>query len=331
MRMLSDRDTLGAIDLLVDWSDQHGESVAVSDLLDRLQLPDKSPPPSSAPAATPPPPPRPWSLLVEGDFHVDSTSPIQGEVNLQRRLFLGDSGRNAVAVGLTAGSWTEDAAPYATADAWLGWRARHPAWSAKMTTWFGWTEENHPELGASGQWQHLSKHGLWQVSHGPSARLSWRRTRLVGWSIDMEGAAARSRLELGGGLWLRQDPAWPAVRDTLNDKVPWRLARVRIQSTLDADFLLPRGNFAFGPGFDLDARTCLLRDRWTDQSTAVHHTLRSDLAATAKLISRWNPSRSRIVQFDAGWTWTAESGEAIRGMSPFYDGLAAGARCLSDF
>ena len=330
-KKLSVHDTLGAIDLLADWSDRHGESFAVSGLLDRLQLPDESSvaTPSTTEAGVSAP--SPWSILVEGDGHMDSNSPIQGAFNLQRNFFLDDSGRNTIAAGATVGSWTEDADPYATADAWLGWNLRHPTWSTQMAGWAGWTEENQLELGASGQLRQVSKHGAWRISHGPSARFSWRKTRRAGWALDVDGAAGENRLDLDGALWLRQDPPWPTVQDTLNTVVPWRLARVRVQSSLDADLLLPHGSLSFGPGFDLDARASLSRDRWSSSSTAVHHTLRAEMAGTAKIIARWSPSKARFAQLDVGWTWSATSGEALPDMSPYDDGLNAGLRYLSDF
>ncbi|HXP90124.1 MAG TPA: hypothetical protein VN931_04235 [Fibrobacteria bacterium] len=328
---LSDRDTVGAIDLLQDWSEAHVESPAVAGLLDFLQLPEPEstiPPPDTA---KPWPLPRRdlWSILAEGVFHPDRDLPALGGLDLTRKFPLSASvGSTNLLAGISGGSWLEGTNPYADADLWTGIEFRRPDWYASIAGWGGWMERNLPEAGISGEWQIASHLGAWEFRNGPMARFSWRLTRYLGWTANATRRSGTGSLDLGGSLRWRQDPAWPSVPDFDSSKAT--LARSRLQATLQAALTRIHGTFAYGPESYLDGRISTTNDHWRD-STGTLSEDRSDLAFTAGGLLRWAPSHSWSAQGELGWTFVARWGEPELDLSPFEEGPFLRLTCRSDF
>jgi hypothetical protein len=328
---LSNRDTLGAIDLLQDWSEAHLESPSVAGLLDFLQLPEPTSAISTPDSAQPWPLPRRrlWSILAEGFFHPDRDLPVLGGLDLSRKFPLSAStGSTNVLAGLSGGSWLEGTNPYANAVLWTGIERLRPDWQASITGWGGWMERNLPEAGISGNWEFHAHPGEWGVRQGPMARWSWRLTRYLGWTADASRRVGTGDLDLGGSFRWRQDPSWPSGPGL--DSAQASFARSRLQATFRAALTRKRGSIAFGPESDLDGRISTSSDHWRDSLGTVSE-LRSDLALTAGGLVRWNPSSSWSAQGELGWTFVARWGEPELDLSPFEEGPVLRLSCRSDF
>ncbi len=328
-RKLSNRDTLGAIDLLQDWSEKHLVSQNVTDLLDFLQLPEATAvsPPKSDAIKSGASSRRLWSVRVEGEFQTDTQLPALGMLDLQRRFPLdAKTGSTDVLAGLSAGSWLEAAGPYAEMDLRTGIEFHRPTWNGRLEGWGGWTEKNQPEAGISGAWEFGARWCGWDLRQGPMARYSWRRARFLGWMVQGNGPVGGGELELDGTLRARQDPAWPAVLDY--DTVPVRFARERAQATFHTALTKAYGSVRFGPQLDLDGRISFAPDRWTDSTEFTpqmgtrlpRSERRSELGCTASGFLRWEPSPVWFVEGSFGWTWAAQRVENGLDLSPFIHG-----------
>lgn len=329
-RRLSDRDTLGAIDLLQGWSEEHLPSPSVTDLLDFLQLPEaKSVAPSNPDTARPAaiPTRRLWSVRAQGEFRADHELPALGGLDLQRGFPLAVKvGFVDVLAGFSAGSWLEDAKPYTDMDLWTGVEFRRPTWDGRVEGWGGWTESDQPEAGISGLLESKGKWRGWEFGQGPMARYSWRRSRFLGWSAQGVRPGALGSLELGGTIRVRQDPVWPVVLDY--DSVPVRFARDRAQTTFHAGLVRQGGALRYGPQLDLDGRISFAPDRWMDSAgftpkwgtKAPRAERRAELGCTASGFVRWDPSPAWSAEGALGWTWAAEEGAGGLDLSPFTPG-----------
>lgn len=236
-----------------------------------------------------------------------------------------------VLAGVSLGSWMEAAVPYADLDLWAGLELRRPGWNSRIEGWSGWTEDRKPEAGVSGIWEFKGRWNGWEFRQGPGVRLSWRRSRYLGWSAQASTAVLPGVLELAGAVRARQDPSWPVVQGY--DSVPVKFARERAQATVHVALARTSGALDYGPSLDLDGRMSFAPDRWSDSgsgSAAVvaRSERRSDLGCTAGVFLRWNPSSIWSADGALGWTWSAQGRVAGLDVSPFSDGpsLRLGAR-----
>jgi len=335
---LIDRDTLGAIDLLQDWSESNLATREVVDLLDFLLLPEPTAvwPPVSDSAKPPGTPPRRlWIARVQGMFLANRDLPATGGIEVQRRFPLGArDGATELVAGVSAGSWLVETSPYADLDLWTGLEFRRSSWNALLEVWSGWTEENQQEAGVSGNWESRSRWNGWEFRQGPVARYSWRRSRFLGWDVGATVPVRAGSLDLGGSIRARQDPSWPVVLDY--DTVPVRFARERAQATLHASLARPTGHFRYGPQLDLDGRLSFAPDRWNDSATlgpagvltSPRSERRAELGCSASGYLRWDPTPVWSAEGSLGWTWSAEAGASGLELSPFTKGpfLRLGAR-----
>jgi|GEM_PF-2336935 len=321
--VLSRQDTLGAIDLLQDWSEGHSESPAVAGLLDELQLPDASTPLLLPDSAKPMPstsrlPGHSWSVLGEALLQPDRDLPALGGLDVSRSFPLKTPiGSTNLLAGLSGGSWMEGTDPYASADLWTGIEFRRPEWIAVIDGWGGWTERNQPEAGLSGDWRLISHPGDWNLRQGPMARWSWRLTRYLGWSANASRRIGTGDFDLGGAVRLREDPPWtssPAL-----DSLHASFARARLQTTLHAALAKNTGSFTYGPEMEFDGRISATSDHWKD-STSDATARRSDAAFTPVGLLRWHPKSSWWVEGELGWNFVARWGEPELDLSPFEAG-----------
>ena len=325
---LSDRDTLGAIDLLQEWSEGNLATRQVTDLLDFLQLPEATvvwpPAPDTAKPAGGPVR-RLWLARAQGSFFADREMPASGGLDVQRRFPLkADEGTTDLLAGVAAGSWLEEAEAYADLDLWTGVELRRSDWNARFEG--GWTESNQPEAGISGLWEFKSRWKGLDLRQGPAVRYSWRRSRFVGWNVGVSGPSSVGSLDLGGSIRARQDPSWPVVLDY--DSVPVRFARERAQATLHGALARTCGRLRYGPQMDLDGRVSFSPDRWNDSIglaprkvlTAPRSERRMEVDCTASGFVRWDPTPEWSAEGSLGWTWSAEGGAAGLDLSPFHRG-----------
>ena len=318
-----------------NWSEGNLPSQEVTDFLDVLQHPEGTAAwPSTQDTARPPSAPsrRLWLASAQVLLFGDRDLPASGEVDLQRRFPLESKvGATELEAGVSAGSWMEGTNPYADLDLWTGLDLRRPDWNGRIEGWGGWTESNQPEVGASGAWEFKRKLDGWEIRNGPSARVSWRRTRFLGWSLRAFGPLAFGSVDLGGAIRARQDPVWPVVLDDMH--VPMRFARERAQSTLHAALDRRVGSLHLGPQLDLDGRVSLQPDRWTDSIQAVvsRSERRAELGWTTSGFLRWDPTPTWSAQGALGWTWAKEWGDAGLELSSFNKGAFLRLGTLSSF
>jgi hypothetical protein len=307
---LEDGDTLGAIDILDEWSSHHEVGRELSDLLGRLHLPDE--PVDTLMVADERQPvkvqSRKWRLRVDGGGLVADPWCWDLGATLATQLAVAKlAGAPAfLEGGMVSVVWsTRTETPLWALEPLVSLTVQAGSWDFRVQGWSGvFDEELDAGLLATGS-----------IARGDSGAVHRRWGGALRWSLastSMAGVFGQWDDAVGDWTWnartdlrLRYDPVEGAVSsDSL-----LLVRAARLQAISRAMVLRHFGKWGFGPALELDLRTSLASDRWNDSGTTYRKEIRRDLSFSAGAVARYAVRNGQWIELRLGWSGAAMNSE----------------------
>lgn len=305
-RNLEDGDTLGAIDILDEWSSRHEVGQELNDLLGRLHLPDE-PVDSVTTADAQRPVPiqhRRWWLRVDGGALVADPWYWDLGATLTTQLVVTKFAGAPVLFegGMASVVWaTRTETPLWALEPLVSLTVQAGSWDFRVQGWSGvFDEELDAGLLATGS---IARGDSGEVHRRWGGALRWSRvsTSLVGVFGKWDDAVDDWTWDARTDLRLRCDP----VRSVASTDSLLLVRAARLQAVSRAMALRHFGKWGFGPVLELDLRTSLASDRWSDSGTAYRKAIRRDLSFGAGAVARYAVRNGRWAEFRLGWSGAA--------------------------
>lgn len=330
--LLQISDTVGALERLQSHADTSRVSLRLSDMLDRLVLPDSS---------------DAWSVrrvdssveLASAKEHASATDRphwiLAGQVGQdegddlpfwastqifrQSPWMLGKKsghweGGISQLVADASSDWLASGEAFARAD--LGW----PHWLGSAQSWVGADQDANGEFGVAGSILRIDTSRIGRVAWGPEARIARNRSSWFGLT---------GRLERPDGLRITSALRWrqePGLRVEQNDAVyEWATSRLQCQGAVS--WLKAWGVWRFGPMVEADWRKSTQEDFWMERGVVVRPVRQESTLCLGGLFAvgsqrRWS------VRWHPSWVFSRtqslpvlEQGSDVEGLRMSIDGI----------
>lgn len=313
-------DTIAAVERLQTHADTCRVSQSVSDLLDRLMLPDwpdaqRVPGenavgiPASAALAAEDPARKP-SWIVSGQMGRDEGDELpfwMGIQALRRSSWRVRGAAGHMEFGLSQVVASADPDRLANTEALSRIECRLGHWLGALNGWLGADQDFQGEIGFGGAISRLDTFSIGRVGIGPEWRVSLNRASWVGLSGRWEAPKGVSLL--GAFRW-REDPELRIEEGPLL----YQRATSRIQGQGSLSWLGAFGVWRLGPLFELDWRSSTASDLWVD-STGVRNPSRQETTWSAGGIFSVTNTRSWSARLRPSWVFASSDpvfGEGAR-------------------
>lgn len=300
-------DTLGALDILHDWSSKAVVGPELNDLMGRLHLPDEpldTSNSSQAEEGAKSSRPRKWRLRTDGGVVVSDPWNWNLGTMLTTQI---DSMRVFGAPGLVEGGviavlWSSSLEPPVWAiEPLIGLSVQAGKWDVRFDGWSGVFEDAWDAgFMAVGSVLEEDSHKI-RRRWGSMIRLSLISTSLVGVFCKWDRSTADWAWEWRSDLRLRHDP----IRDGLSSGDSVDVQGGRAQAISKGLILRRFGNWGFGPSFGIDLRTSLASDKWIAADSTAKKQVRKDAAIGGGAVAQYSIESGRWVELRMGWTGAA--------------------------
>jgi hypothetical protein len=186
-------------------------------------------------------------------------------------------------------------------------------WVATLNGWLGTDQDFRADMGLGGSLTRQDTFAIGRITAGPEGRVSWSRSNWIGVSGRWD---APSGVALFGSVRWRQDPEIHIEEGTMH----FQSERSRIQGLASLTWLVAFGSWRLGPQAEVDGRASTDSDLWMD-STGIKRPSRQEVTWSAGgVFSVTRPPRWSL-RFRPSWVFATSDPVLGEGVPEKVQGL----------